>query len=153
MTESVKDAKNEITTQVRPFDNFFGNIVQENENAVKTSSTSPWMPSIFDYNGQRLPLCEIADRGNRYELHIEVPGMSKKNVNVKASSHSVEISAKKSKRTEEKKEGRIYTERSESSFYRQIPLPEEIRPRGVKSRIKNGVLFIELPKRKSGSTK
>jgi HSP20 family protein len=153
MTESSKDEKKEIATLDRPIDNFFGNVVQEIENAMKTWSTSPWMPSIFEYNGLRLPLCELADRGNRYELHAEIPGMSKGNVNVKARSHSIEISAEKSKQTEEKKQGRIYTERSESSFYRQIPLPEEIMPRKVKSQVKNGILFVELPKKRSSRTK
>jgi HSP20 family protein len=150
MTESGKDKRNEITTLARPFDNLFGNLVQEIENAMKTWSTSPWMPSIFDHNGLRLPLCEIADKGNRYELQVEIPGMTKENVGIKASSHSIEVSAKKSRRTQEKKQGRIYTERSESSFYRQIPVPEEITPSRVKARVKNGILFVELPKKSAG---
>jgi HSP20 family protein len=153
MTESDKDAKNELIVQTQPFENIFGNVVQEIENAMRTWSTSPWMPSLFEYNGLRLPLCEIIDKGNHYELHIEVPGMSKENVKVKAQSHCVEVSAKKSKKIEEKDKERIYTERSKSSFYRQIPLPEEIIPQKVKSRVKNGVLFVELPKKRSANRK
>ena len=147
MTESDKDTKKEISTQVMPFDNIFSNLRQEIENAMRTWSTSPWIPSLFDYNGIRVPLCEVVDRGSLYELHVELPGVGKENVKVKAKSHSIEVSAKKSNLTEEKKKGRIYTERSESSFYRQIPLPGEIMPQKVKSKVKNGILFVELPKR------
>jgi HSP20 family protein len=147
MTESGKDAKRETSTQVMPFDNTFSNLRQEIENAIRTWSTSPWIPSLFDYNGIRLPLCEIVDKDDRYELHVEIPGMDKENVKVHAKSHSVEVSAEKSKLVEEKKKGHIYTERSESSFYRQIPMPEEIVPQKVKSKVKNGILFVELPKK------
>lgn len=153
MTESIKDEKKEIATLAKPNDNFFGSIVQEIENAMRTWSPSPGMASLFDYNGLRLPLCDIADRGDRYELQVEVPGMSKENVNVKASSHSIEVSAEKSKQTKEKRQGRIYTERSESAFYRQIPLPEEVMPRRVKAQVKNGILLVDIPKRKSSRIK
>ena len=147
MTEPANDTKKEISTQVMPFDNIFSNLRQEIENAMRTWSTSPWIPSLFDYEGIRVPLCEVVDRGNLYELHVELPGAGKENVKVKAKSHSIEVSAEKTKLTREKKIGRIYTERSESSFYRQIPIPEEIIPQKVKSKVKNGILFVELPKR------
>ena len=147
MTDSSVDTKKEITTQVMPFDNIFSNFRQEIENAIRTWSTSPWISSLFDYNGMRVPLCEIVDKGDLYELHVELPGVSKEKVRVKAKSHSIEVSAEKSKLTREKNQGRIYTERSESSFYRQIPVPDEILPKKVKSKVKNGILFVELPKR------
>lgn len=149
MTESDKDkaTKNEISTQVMPFDNIFGNLTEEIENAMRTWSTSPWIPSLFDHNGIRVPLCEVVDKGDFYELHVELPGMGKENVKVKAKSHSIEISARKSSMTKEKEKGRIYTERSESSFYRQIPLPGEVMPQKVKSKVKNGILFVQLTKR------
>ena len=145
MTESNKDVKR--INEMMPLDDVFKNFREEMEAAMRTWSTSPWISSLFDYNGIRIPLCEIVDRGDRYELHVELPGMSKEDVKVKAGSHSVEVSARKSRLTEEKKKGRIYTERSESSFYRQIPLPEEIVSKKVKSKIKNGTPSVEIPKK------
>lgn len=156
MTESDKDAKNETSIQAMPFDNIFSNLRDEIDKAMKTWSTSPWIPSLFDHDGIRLPLCEVVDKGNLYEVHIELPGVGKENVKVKANSHSIEVSGKKSSRIKENQKGRIYTERSESSFYRQIPLPGEIKPQKVKSKINNGILFVQLPKRnlhKSGKVK
>lgn len=147
MSESSKDTKKEMSAQVMPFDKMFGNLRDELENAVKTWSTSPWIPSLFDYDGIRVPLCEVVDKGHFYELHIELPGVGKDNVKVKANSHSIEVSGKKTGRIKQSQKGRIYTERSESSFYRQIPLPGEIIPQKVKSKIKNGILFVQLPKR------
>lgn len=112
MTESDKDAKKE-TSQLMPFDNIFGSLRDEIENAMRTWSTSPWIPSLFDYQGIRVPLCEVVDKGNLYELHLELPGVGKENVKVTANSHSIEVSAKKISRIKESQKRRIYTERSE----------------------------------------
>ena len=149
MSESNKDTKKEMSAQVIPSDNVFGNLRDELENAVRTWSTSPWIPSLFDYDGIRVPLCEVVDKGHLYELHIELPGVGKENVKVKANSHSIQVSGKKTSRIKESQKGRIYTERSESSFYRQIPLPGEIIPQKVKSKVKDGVLYVQVPKRHS----
>ena len=77
-----------------PFDNIFSNLRQEIEYAMRTWSTSPWIPSPFDYNGIRVPLCEVVDRGDVYGLHVEL-SVGKENVKAKAKSHSIEVSAKK----------------------------------------------------------
>ena len=149
MTSSDKIVKREEGVQMLPFDNIFSNFRREMENAMSTWSTSPWIPSLFDYNGIRLPLCEIEDKGNRYEIEVEVPGMNKKNVKVKATTNAVEVSAQKAQQTEEKRKGRLYTERSQSSFYRLIPIPNEIVALKVKSKLNNGILTIEAPKKSS----
>ena len=41
----------------------------------------------------------------------------------------------------------IYYERSYNSFYRKIPIPEEIVSSKVRAKMSNGVLHIELPKK------
>ena len=96
-----------------PFDNIFGSLRDEIENAMRTWSTSPWIHSLFDYQGTRVPLCEVVDKGNLYELHLELPGVGKEIVNVTANSRSIEVSAKKISRIKESQKRRIFTERSE----------------------------------------
>jgi HSP20 family protein len=150
MTNSGKIVKMEEAQEL-PFENILANFRQEIENAMKTWSTSPWIPSLFDYEGIRLPLCDIADRGNRYEIQVEVPGMKKENLKVKATANAIEISAQNTQNTEEKRQGHIYTERSQSSFYRLIPLPYEIVTAKVKSKVNNGILTLEAPKKRSKS--
>jgi HSP20 family protein len=151
MTNSDKIVKLEEKIQLPPFGNLFSNLRQEIENAMKTWSTSPWIPSLFEYEGIRLPLCEITDRGNRYEIQVEVPGMKKANVKIKAAANSIEVSADRAQNTEEKRKGRLYTERSQSSFYRLIPVPQEIVSSKVKSNVNNGILTLEAPKKRSKS--
>lgn len=146
MTEPDKDSKKRTNTELTPLD-IFQNFRDEIENSLRTWSTSPWIPSLFDYEGARIPLCEIADKGDHYQLYVELPGMTKADVKLRAQSHCIEVSAKQSRLTKETQKGRIYTERSESSFYRQIPVPEEIIPQKVKSKMVNGTLSVALPKK------
>jgi HSP20 family protein len=147
MSKSSKATEKVVATQIEPFDNFLGNFVNELDNAIRTWSTSPKLTSLFESNGVRVPLCEIQDKGHGYELHVEIPGMGKETVKVSGQPHSVEISAERSNLTNRRSGGRIYTERSASSFYRQIPFPEEIAPQKIRSTVKDGVLVVMIPKK------
>jgi len=130
-----------------PFDSAFENLKREIEDTMKHWSAGLNFPSLFEIEGIRLPLCDIADKGNRYEIQLEVPGIEGKNVKVKATNHAVEVSAQKSQRTKEGKTGYVYTELSKSSFYRLIPVAHEIVPSRIKSKVNNGLLTINAPKK------
>lgn len=95
----------------------------------------------------RMPLVDMADRGDRYELQVEVPGIEKDKIDVKATIDSVEISGEHAEKVEEKKKGYVYSERSQRSFYRKIPVPDEVDPSKVTARLNNGILTVELPKK------
>lgn len=78
--------------------------------------------SPFSQNGEaRLPACDMVDKGDKYELQLEVPGIDKDKIDVKATKNSIEISAEQSEKTEEKKRNYVYNERSYRSFHRRIP--------------------------------
>ena len=72
----------------------------------------------------RIPLYDIVDKGNRYQLEIELPGIEKDKVNVNATKESIEISGEQTEKAEEKRRNYIYNERSYRSFYRSIPIPD-----------------------------
>jgi HSP20 family protein len=95
----------------------------------------------------RIPLYGIVDKGDRYQLEIELPGIEKDKVNVNATKESIEISGEQTEKAEEKRRNYIYNERSYRSFYRSIPIPEEIIPSKVSAKMNNGILQIELPKK------
>jgi HSP20 family protein len=113
-------------------------------------ATTGWgweFPSLFESKDFRIALCDLVDRGDRYELQVEVPGLEKEKIDVKATKHSVEISGKKTEKTEEKAKDYVYNERSYKSFYRRVPIPEEIVPSNVSAKMNNGILNVELPKK------
>lgn len=89
----------------------------------------------------------MSDKGNRYDLKIEVPGVEKDKIDVKATSSYVELAGKHSEETETEKKDYIYNKRSYRSFYRKIPMPEEIDPSKINAKMDKGILTLELPKK------
>ena len=41
--------------------------------------------------GERVPLCDMMDKGDKYEIYLEVPGIEKEKVNIKATKNSLQI--------------------------------------------------------------
>ena len=135
----------------RRFENIFDDFRRDMERMM----TRPWpftmnwgdMPSPFEAREMRMALYDLVDKGDRYELQVEVPGIEKEKMDIKATRHSVEISGKHSEKTEEKGKRYLYTERLYRSFYRNVPVPEEIVPSKVAAKVENGILRLELPKK------
>lgn len=98
---------------------------------------------------RRTPLYDMVDKGDRYELEVELPGIEKDKIHVKATDDSIEISAEQleEERVEERKKKYVYNERSYRSFYRTIPIPEQILSSEVTAKMNNGLLRIDLPKK------
>jgi HSP20 family protein len=97
----------------------------------------------------RTPLVDMVDRGDRYRLRLEIPGIDKDKIQLNATDDSIEISGEQSgeESTEDKWHNYIYNERSYRSFYRSIPIPEEILPSKITARMDNGILRIDVPKK------
>jgi HSP20 family protein len=97
----------------------------------------------------RTPLVDMVDSGDRYNLRLEVPGIDKDNIQLNATEDAIEISGEQSEEesNEDKGHNYIYNERSYKSFYRSIPIPEEILPSKISARMNNGILQIEIPKK------
>lgn len=134
----------------RQFDNIFDSFRREMERMMMRPWSFPmeWeFPSFFEARDIRMAPYELVDRGDRLELQLEVPGIEKENVSVKATKYSVEISGKHSEKGEEKGKRYVYSERLYRSFYRNVPLPEEIIPSKVSAKVDNGILRLDLPKR------
>ena len=146
--------------QTRRMDDIFDTFRRDVEDMMMpwSSSSSLWdwrFPSlqttedIQDQITVRMPIFDMVDKEDRYELKVEVPGIEKEKVKVKATEDSLEISGEQSKEeeSEDKRKRFIYNERSYNSFYRKIPIPEEIVSSKVRAKMSNGVLHIELPKK------
>ncbi len=134
----------------RQFDNVFDSFRREMERMMLRPWSFPmeWeFPSLFESRDMRMAPYELVDRRDKFELQSEIPGIEKENVSVKATKYSVEISGKHSEKGEEKGKKYVYSERLYRSFYRNVPLPEEIIPSKVSAKVENGILRLDLPKK------
>ena len=96
-----------------------------------------------------LPLrLDVAETGTTYTIKTDLPGIEQKDVEVTLEDGVLTISGEK-KRTEETEEETFHrTERSYGGFRRALALPPDASEYGVKARMKNGVLEIEITKSK-----
>ncbi len=97
----------------------------------------------------RMPLMDVADLGDKFELRAEMPGMPKENINIEVTPTGIEISAKHEEGKEDKGKNWLRRERSSMSFFRSLELPEEIKSEDVEAEMTDGVLKVTLPKLES----
>lgn len=112
-------------------------------------SMTDWQfPVLADIDREiRLPVCDICNMGDKYELQLEMPEIDKDKIDVKTTKNSIEISGEQSEKAEEKRKNYVYNERSYRSVHRRIPIPEEIVPSKIDAKMNNGILQIQLPKK------
>ena len=124
---------------MRDMDRLFEDFRSEWENAFM-------YPRISGADIVRQPLVDLADTGKEYVVTAELPGVSKEDLNIEVAENSVEISAETKEEKKEDKKGYIRRERRFASFYRSIPLPEDVMPDKANAEMKEGVLTVTLPK-------
>jgi HSP20 family protein len=148
------DQRREVMVR-RPFDEVFDNFRQDIEDAFFTPFTNPLktfgISRSNDLIETRIPLCDIVDKGDKYTISLEVPGIQKDKIEVKATEEYITVSGIEEKKIEEEDENYVLKERAYRSFSRKIPFPENIIPAKVDATVENGILKIEVPKQKPTS--
>lgn len=108
-----------------------------------------WKPSsnLFStFNDERIPMMDVADLGNKYEMKVEMPGIPRENINIDVTPTSIEISAKHETSEDGKNKNWLRRERSSTSFYRSVEFPDKIKTETVEAEFKDGILNRSLPK-------
>lgn len=108
----------------RPFDELFDNFRQEIEDAFFTPFTNPMrsfgIPQSMDLIDTRIPLCDIIDKGDRYTISLEVPGIQKEQIEVKATEEYITVSGIEENKNVKEEENYVLKERTHMSFSRNI---------------------------------
>jgi HSP20 family protein len=92
---------------------------------------------------------DVTERDGSYEVHAELPGAKKDDIEVEIDGACVSISAKTESRSEKKEAGKvIYSERSHESFARTFELPQPVESGKASAKFEDGVLTLTLPKKK-----
>lgn len=91
------------------------------------------------------PRINFYEHGDIFEIRAEVPGFEKDNLNVKIQGNYFEISGERGSDAPEGYKTHK-TERGVGSFSRSFTLPADVDSTKVKATLKNGVLYLTLPK-------
>jgi HSP20 family protein len=107
-------------------------------------STMPEFEDFFkDMN--ITPSLNIEDFKDRYEVKVNLPGASEKNIKISIKDGVLQVEAKTAKQHESDSSNFIKKEIYEGSFVRSIVLPKDAKS-DFKSKFENGVLKITIPK-------
>jgi HSP20 family protein len=121
------------------------------EEATKDIDYSIWPPAFAV--GPRFPATDIKDEGDHYVVEMDLPGLSKENVEVMAGEGVLDITARREERKEESDEGYIRRERGFVSFHRRLDLPDDAADDKLEAKLEEGVLKIRVEKTKQGTEK
>ena len=145
------ERRKEMTVR-RPFDDLFDNFRQDIEDTFFAPLFGPYrypgMSSLIESIEARTPLCDVVDKGDRYLISLEIPGIKKDKMDIKASDEYITISAKSEEERKEEDRNYILNERTYSSFFRKISFQENIIPNKIEATLEDGILKVELPKQK-----
>ena len=92
------------------------------------------------------PRVDVSESDNAYEISIELPGMTEKEIEVTISDDSLTVKGEKKVEHEEKKKNYHVSERSYGSFQRTFRVPSGVNHDGVEANYAKGILNILLPK-------
>ncbi len=93
------------------------------------------------------PACDVHEDPEKFTVNLDVPGVDKKDIEVRVENDVLTIRAKRSLSRQEKKDGYLALERAEGTYARSLSLPHIVDAERVSAEYKNGVLAITLPKR------
>ena len=112
------------------------------------------MPS-FSYR-KVLPRVDVKEEKDSYELDMDLPGKTEKDVDIELKNNVLTVSSVKQTEKEEKKDDKkdkkengkwIIKERTYSQFSRSFTLPEDVESSKISASVKDGVLCIKMPRK------
>src|SRR5262249_53869207 len=115
------------------FDPFFRNLFDTIDGSTAPSART-WYPAM-----------DLVDENDKLVLHVEVPGLDAKDVQVSLQDDVITVRGERKSETERK--GKVLKrEQLYGAFTRTVELPYRVQSDKVKAQYKNGVMIITLPK-------
>ena len=93
---------------------------------------------------------DVIERGDAYEIKVDMPGVKKGDIQIDLNDNHVSISAASKQEREVKDDERaIYTERQTAQYARSFDLPQPVVEDKADALFEDGVLTLRLPKKKA----
>jgi HSP20 family protein len=99
------------------------------------------------------PALNIKESESEIEIEAEMPGVSEEDIDVSVTHGTLTLRGeRKEEKTEQINEAKHrYIERSYGCFQRTVSLPAEVDAKKADAKLKNGMLRLRLPKKRSGT--
>jgi HSP20 family protein len=100
-----------------------------------------------------LPASEIHENENALTIHVDLPGHTEKEIQVRVEGDTVTIQSERKREQDLNQNGTLRTERTYGLFARSFVLPDSVDANACEARYKNGVLSLTFPKREEAKPK
>jgi HSP20 family protein len=107
----------------------------------------------FFEEGDWTPAIDLSETRKEIVVHAEIPDMDSKDIDISLNGRLLTIKGERKHEQEEKDKSYHRIERKFGSFSRSFELPVDVDAEKVKAKYKNGVLKLNLPKKKQQSVK
>ena len=121
-----------------------------------------WLPSIFndffgnewvDKSNVTAPAVNILETEDDFQVEVAAPGMTKEDFKVHINEDNeliISLEKKSEEKEEDKKRKGTYLRRefSYTQFQQSLLLPDNIEREKISARVENGVMTIDIPKKK-----
>ena len=109
------------------------------------NNVSSDFPSLVNGITSWRPKFEVLNTESAYRVRAEIPGMTKKDINIEVTDNLLTISGE---RKALKNEDHNYSEFSYGKFSRSFNLPDDVEENKIKASMKDGVLALQVPRMK-----
>jgi HSP20 family protein len=116
------------------------------ENLARGHLAEPHLPSPT-----WVPLADVCETQDAFVALIELPGLAREDIDVRAEAHALTVRGHRSPGTHLRDENFLRMERSHGPFQRTFQLTDEVVPDQVTADLADGVLRILLPKARQRS--
>lgn len=99
------------------------------------------------------PDTDMSETENEYIITVDLPGISKKDIEVNYKDNRLSISGERKKEEKEEKKDYIRRERYTGKFVRSFTLPAAVKDDKIKAGFKDGVLTVRVPKTEASKPK
>jgi HSP20 family protein len=93
-----------------------------------------------------IPKVEVKEKDKKYIVRAEIPGMKESDISVTLRDNNLILEGERKVETEKEEEGTYRSEFTYGSFYRAIPLDEDVNANTVKAAYRDGILTVDLEK-------
>jgi HSP20 family protein len=97
-------------------------------------------------SGAWLPPVDIHEEANQFTLHVDLPGVDAKAVEITSDQGVLTIRGKREFTRKDSQEGFRRVERHTGEFQRRFSLPDTADVQNIKAKAVNGVLEVSIPK-------
>lgn len=103
--------------------------------------------------GFSIPAVNVAELGDRFQIEVAAPGLTRKDFNIEVNNNVLSISSEKEEKSDENKSTYHRREFSYFSFQRSFALPEMVDIDKISATHSDGILKIEIPKKEEAKQK